>query len=209
MITSIQNEIESTYRISCPFSVEEFLLDESHRKSYLTRFPWLAHSQEVLLVEQEGHDLHVGLFLDSKLLDWSRNKKWNGGDGADLDKMGPLIEGVSHFVYLTWRAEQDRPVTQLELELQGEVDKFVLFSREHSPEKSAQLFERLFHKVSWLQGLKPDEKFRYETAIQLASRYCHFLKSRFFLPSRPEALFPEIRSFYRMSQSEKIRHIQH
>ena len=35
-------------------------------------------------------------------------------------------EGVSHFVYVAWNAGHDKPVTLLELELQAEVDKYVL-----------------------------------------------------------------------------------
>src|SRR4029453_15457960 len=37
-----------------------------------------------------------------------------------------VAEGVSHFVYLAWNAGFDKPVTLLELELQAEVDKYVL-----------------------------------------------------------------------------------
>ena len=42
---------------------------------------------------------------------------------ADLDPLCQIIEGVSHFVYLAERARVDREATQLELELQAEVDK--------------------------------------------------------------------------------------
>jgi len=208
MLASIQDKLESTYQISCPFSVDEFLLDESHRAEFLAKVPWLSDSQEALLVEQEEEDLHVGLFFDAKLLAWSRRQDWTTGVMADLRNVGPLVEGVSHFVYLTWRAGQDQPVTQLELELQGEVDKFILLSQEGSVEGSHRVFQGLFQDVSWLKTLDPEETNRYETALKLASQYCHFLKDRFFGLNRHKALFPEIRSFYRMSQSEKIRHIQ-
>ena len=208
MLASIQKEIESTYRIECPFLVEDFLLDESHRKDYLSHAPWLAHSQEALLVEQSPEELHVGLLFDSEMLTWSQTQDWNDLETLDVKKIGPLIEGVSHFVYLMWRAHQEQPVTQLELELQAEVDKFIIFSRELSPERADQVHQDLFDEVAWLKSLRNEEKVRYETALKLAARYCRFIQGHFLTPHRAEALFPEIRSFYRMSQTEKIRHIQ-
>ena len=36
------------------------------------------------------------------------------------------VEGVSHFVYLVHRARQERPVSAVELELQAEVDKYLV-----------------------------------------------------------------------------------
>ncbi len=36
------------------------------------------------------------------------------------------LEGVSHFVYSTWRLERDLPVSLLELETQAEVDKYAV-----------------------------------------------------------------------------------
>jgi hypothetical protein len=207
-LCEIQKEIETTYQIDCPFLVDEFLLDEQHRKSFLSRAPWLAHSQEALLVEQEDKNLHVGLLFDSDLLEWSRNQAFKNLSPAHFSQAGPLIEGVSHFVYLLWRAEQERPVTQLELELQAEVDKFILLSREGSPENSEKILEGLFSDVAWLDTLCPEERQRYELSLKMATKYCRFLKTRFLTPHPQEGFLPEIRSFYRMSQAEKIRHIQ-
>ena len=45
---------------------------------------------------------------------------------SDLDSVCQLIEGVSHFVYVADRARRNLPATQLELELQAEIDKYVL-----------------------------------------------------------------------------------
>ena len=49
-------------------------------------------------------------------------------DGASLDPLCQIIEGVSHFVYLADRASLGREATQLELELQAEVDKYVILA---------------------------------------------------------------------------------
>ena len=41
---------------------------------------------------------------------------------GNLENFWIAAEGVSHFIFLVWRAQLGRPVTHLELELQAEVD---------------------------------------------------------------------------------------
>jgi hypothetical protein len=48
--------------------------------------------------------------------------------GEDLDSICQIIEGVSHFVYLADRASRDRVTTLLELELQAEIDDYVVLA---------------------------------------------------------------------------------
>jgi len=46
-------------------------------------------------------------------------------DGDNLGPFATLTEEVSHFVYLMFCAGAERRITELELELQGEVDKYL------------------------------------------------------------------------------------
>ena len=55
----------------------------------------------------------------------------DGRPGRDTDEKLVVVEGgdgldvaLYHFNYLVWNAARDRPVTLLELEVQGEVDKY-------------------------------------------------------------------------------------
>ena len=57
-----------------------------------------------------------------------------------------VAEGVSHFVYVAWNAGFDKPVTLLELELQAEVDKYVLGAW-LLREQGAGRFPRELHRV--------------------------------------------------------------
>ena len=57
--------------------------------------------------------------------------------------MCQLIEGVSHFVYVADRARRKLPATQLELELQAEIDKYVLLVLQR--ERFDTLVARAFH----------------------------------------------------------------
>ncbi len=67
-----------------------------------------------------------------------------------------MVEGVSHFLYLAERARRELPTTQLELELQAEVDKYVLFAhgadapRPFHPARAARMRARLFDRVAYL-----------------------------------------------------------
>ena len=94
------------------------------------------------------------------------------------------LEGVSHFVYSTWRLERDLPVSLLELETQAEVDKyavtvFFLARQTGAMVYPAQVHARLFDRVRFDARLEPDEYERYRTAHRCAARYCRRLERRF------------------------------
>ncbi len=213
MLGRIQNELERIYGISCSECVEDFLLTETTPSSILPIHPWIHHTEEALLVEQSEDNLDVGLWVKPNLLEWSGQQSWEELWEKDLSedtlqKMGPLIEGVSHFVYLLWKAGRDHCVTQLELELQAEVDKFILFSSGWGKHQSRKVMQILFEEARWIPQLSDGEKERYHTAVKFASQYCESLREN-YLNHSAEELLPELRSFYRMGQSEKIWHIRH
>lgn len=212
MLTSIQKEIEKTYQIVCPFSVEDFLLNEKERSRYLKQIPSLVDSEETLLIRQKEEEIDIGLLYNPELLDWSRNFDWkeiqNPQNQFCVGKLGSLIEGVSHFVYFLWKLEQKQPLTQLELELQAEIDKFILLSQTTDPSDLENLIDSLYEEVNWIPALGSLEKSRYQTAAKLAFKYCHYLKKTYFYSHQTHAIYSEIRTFYRMSQAEKIRWIE-
>jgi len=218
MLTSIQQEIENIYQIKCSFSVDDFLLDEKERSKYSKKFSWLNNSDETLLIRQNENSIDVGLLLDPKLLDWSRNLNWreiknpigtNDCSPSKLfNKLGSLVEGVSHFVYFLWKAEREQSLTQLELELQAEIDKFLLFSQTIHPKHLGNLIDSLYEESEWIPTLSPEEKSRYETSAKLAFKYCHHLRKTYFHSDQTHAIYSEIRAFYRMSQTEKIHWIE-
>ena len=80
--------------------------------------------REVLLIRQTDDGVEVAVHVPQSAL----------GDPKALafDDLCQVVEGVSHFVFLAERTRRDLPLTQLELELQAEVDKYVLFV--HDPQ---------------------------------------------------------------------------
>jgi hypothetical protein len=121
-------------------------------------------------------------------------------------------EEVSHFVYLFFCAQAARQVTQLELELQGEVDKYLssvfLLCLQNEGAVSPLLRELLFRRYRLAAHVTDEEgRERYHRASHLAYRYCGYLESHFLRPSRLQELVREARRFYRLGQRDKLERI--
>jgi hypothetical protein len=122
------------------------------------------------------------------------------------------LEGVSHFLYTTWRLDRDAPVSLLELETQAEVDKYAatvfLLAGQQGGGYPTQVHTRLFDRVAFDSELEPGEYDRYRMAHRCAARYCRALERRFVTrgEARVEALVRELRKFYRLGTSAKLRH---
>ena len=125
------------------------------------------------------------------------------GAANDHDGWLQLAEGVSHFVYVANRARQELPSTQLELELQAEVDKFVLLVLKQVPYDRGEAFavhSRLYERVRFLHEPGTELGERYRTANDLAARFVRRLMSYGHTTTHAT-----LRRFYRAGQAEKIR----
>src|SRR5215472_3890111 len=127
--TTVQRLLERLYQIDRLADVDGFVR------------PAGAGQREALLVRDAG-DGTLELALHLPVLH---------GHGP-LDPLCQIIEGVSHFVYLADRARAEREATQLELELQAEVDKFIVLAASMpslDERSSAVLRGRLFDGVTY------------------------------------------------------------
>lgn len=120
-----------------------------------------------------------------------------------------VVEGVSHFVLVAERIRVGRPTSQLELELQAEVDKLVLIQhclqaeshdRSQLHHRSQHLHHKLYGQVRFLHPAGSEQGDRYRLANRLAARFTRQL-GQLNTPQRRTLL----RRFYRMNLSEKIR----
>lgn len=167
--------------------------------------------KEQLLISQENNIVYVTLYLDRSILsaleEHDPQKLLNGNN---LNAYCVALEGISHFLYLAWRAGHQRSVTQLELELQAEIDKYLftslLFLRQYNHDR-IDPHELLFEQVSFHSDLNAVENSRYLTANRYAAKYCTALKPGL----RPEGMTPsltnELRRFYRLPLRDKLRRI--
>lgn len=127
---------------------------------------------------------------------------------AQLDPICQIIEGVSHFVYLADRASRDRETTQLELELQAEVDKYVVLAASletFDESTSRRLRERLYETVVFAHAPNTIEGERYRVANERARRFTGRLEREFVARARYAELRAELRRFFHMSQGDKLR----
>ena len=172
----VQRRLEALYALEPETPVSDFLVppDAASR---------LPGGGSRTLVAQDGDEVNVGVVLDDSVSDsLALSDPRERLDGSNLGSFTTLTEEVSHFLYVLSRARRDRPVTQLELELQGEVDKYlvVLFFRGLADEGavSERLRELLFVRYDLAAGLSEESRERYHEASRLANRYCGWLESR-------------------------------
>ena len=201
----VQRRLESLYDLDEHAPVTAFLIAEEDAKG-------LPGGGSRTLVTQDGDDLSVGVVFEASVQDSLAAA--DPRERLDHRNLGPfctLTEEVSHFVYLMARARTGRPVTRLELELQGEVDKYLtsvfLLSLQNEGAVSPRLRELLFRRYRLAEGLNAESAERYRTASGLAFRYCGFLEARYLRRARVTDLAREARRFYRMGQREKLETI--
>jgi hypothetical protein len=208
MLARLQKGLERMYRIETEVSVDDFVIgDEARRELGVARAP-----REQLLVAEDGGEMSLGLFVDERALcNLAENDPTHRLDDRNLGDFLLAVEGVSHFVYLTWRAQNDHRVTALELELQAEVDKYVtclLCAPAAALARSAELRRRLFEEFSFEPDLDDDERARYRTANTNAQRYSASLERRFVQVGRISDMLGELRRFYRLPLDGKLDHIR-
>lgn len=181
----IQRGLENLYRLDRSADVDAFVAQAGEGE------------REGLLVKETDGALELRLHLP-KLDD----------RGEALDPICQIIEGVSHFVYLSDRASRDRAMTQLELELQAEVDKYVILAASidgFDEERSQHLRTRLYDRVAYVHAEGTLEGDRYRVANERARRFTGRLERDFIARARYGELREELRRFFHMSQGEKLR----
>jgi hypothetical protein len=172
-----------------------------------------ATDEQLLIAESEEGGVELGLYVDSAVLERLQQRcPFTALDESNLADYCTVLEGVSHFHYVTWSARHDRSVSLLELEVQAEVDKYAsalsLLLAQNEGRFPADLFRRLFAACDLLPHLSDEERRRYAEAHRCAARFCERLEARFLRrrQARPAAMLAELRSFYRLGSHAKLRH---
>jgi hypothetical protein len=202
LLARLQLGLEALYRVETQLAIDAFLIDGEQRDEM---GPARGPREQLLLREADG-ELGMALFVDSAALaNLEQNDPAARLDDENFGDFCLAVEGVSHFVYVALRAAASRPVSQLELELQAEVDKFACCFLVAGT--AATLRRRLYGDVSYADDLDADERERYRTANREADRYAAALERRFLAREQTPALLTELRRFYRMALPEKLGRI--
>ncbi|HLL22283.1 MAG TPA: hypothetical protein VK427_09135 [Kofleriaceae bacterium] len=199
-LARVQRGLEALYRLDTGLDVHEFLVGADIRDELVsTRRP-----KEQLLVCEEGGEMSLALFIDQSVLDNLANHQRL--DSKNFGDFILAVEGVSHFIYTICCARAERPVSQLELELQAEVDKYVTCLLATAPETdvSQALRHRLFEEPAYEPDLDEDESERYRAANDNALRYTSFLHDQFVARRKIPEMLVELRRFYRQGLAAKL-----
>lgn len=177
-VARAQRSLSAIYHLELQLRAERFLVAPADARRLL---PPRSPRSGVLAVEEAG-ELWLGLYVDPR----------------DLDA-GTIVEETSHLLCLAWHAAHDRPVSQLTLELQGEIDRYAV------ARLSGDDPFRHFHAFAWADGPDAVTRRRYELAHRAAHRYCRALADRYPARADVPALLAELRGFYRAPGEKKLR----
>jgi hypothetical protein len=209
MLESILAHIDRVYGLELKVDIRDFLIS-GDLCAHLGADP--RHSKVLVRLDERSEELELGVYIDEEKLGRLRDIDLSSSMPAEsFESLVTAIEEVSHFAYLLFSASRKRAVTELELELQAEVDKFVtatlLLASRNRGRVPKDLLDRLFGDFEVRSDLDPHRRERYEAASSLASRYCSYFVQSALSKERFQRLLPELRRFYRLTQRGKIGRI--
>lgn len=210
MLDALQQQLSDIYHLGQAHDVRDYLITDPTLAKALGQGTVLGDSEETLLMAQNGDDLSLSLFLDSELLErLASDNPFECLHANMLNDLWKVLEGISHFNCVVWKAMEDRTVSLLELELQGEIDKFVattLLAIEQADKSLLyNLHSRLFDNVRYHDELDEEQRDRYRSANDYAARYCFGLQQE--LIENDQGAITKLRDFYRLQLGDKISHI--
>jgi hypothetical protein len=210
MLAALQQQLSDIYRLGRAYDVRDYMITDPTLAKALGQDAMLGNSEETLLLSQDEEGLSLSLFLDGDML--GRLESGNPLEKLRtelLDDLWKVLEGISHFNCVVWKATQDRSVSLLELELQGEIDKYVgtmlLALKQADSHLLNSLHGWLFDEVRFHDELDDEQLDRYRSANDYAARFCHGLQQQ--LIDDDQLVLSQLRHFYRLQLTDKISHI--
>lgn len=215
LLKKIQQQFEAIYQLPQDLSIEDFLINQEtleKLKEQQYNLPNIRNHKGLMLLFPEENELRMAVYLHDHVI--SNLLKYNpfwGLNEKNIRAFCIMAEEVSHFLYTTWKARHSIQITRLELELQAEVDKFIICTlyclNQETQVNRLSLKELLFETFSLEKDLSLESQNRYSTASKLALHYCHFLENHFIKKTLLSQMMEEIRRFYRLGQTDKISRI--
>jgi hypothetical protein len=178
-VAEVQTALSHVYQLDLGLDASDFVLPAEEAQRLL---PEGGPRSGVLVLEEEG-ELWLGVYLDAE----------------DQHDSHAVVEETSHWVRLVWNASRGESVSCLQLELQGEIDQYVV----HRLEGIDPL--RHLRSFVWCDWMDSEIQARYATAHRVAHRYCHELERRFPRDADTPRLLDELRAFYRADPDARLR----
>jgi hypothetical protein len=213
VLRRLQSLLGRLYDVSVDYDVYDFLVTDRRELADVAPANDRRAPDEELLLAETADGAGVALYIDPSVLMRLEQADPTGSlTEGNLADYCTALEGVSHFVYSTWRLDWDAPVSLLELETQAEVDKYAatvfLVADQQGGCFPAQVHARLFDRINFDARLEPEQYDRYRIAHRCAANFCRRLESRFVNRGKAqvEALVRELRKFYRLGSAAKLRY---
>lgn len=219
-LKEIQDALAALYDVQVDHDVMDFVCDAA----LVEHTTGGSDCGEVLLVAEDGDDgVLVALYVAPEareVLGEAPFDAWH--DDERVWAASLATEGVSHFLYLMFRVENDRAVSQLELELQAEVDKYATALLGDGAEstsdlagngvnlirkRSRALRARIFDGAEFIDDERTEAGERYRIAHRLGRTYAARLERLYVDVGDLDALRRELRRFYRLGLREKLETI--
>jgi hypothetical protein len=211
-LASLQGALTEIYDLPVTPDVRDYLMTD---RADLRAVSDARATDEQLIVAEEGDTLSMALYIDAGVLErLQRSDPLTGLTQHNLADYLTVAEGVSHFVYVAWNTGYDKPVSLLELELQAEVDKYVLCAwllREQGAGRfPCELHRALFERARVDPVAAAGRVGLYHTASNYAARFCRRVGALLERKRHGVArdLIAELRRFYRFGNARKMRHIE-
>ena len=210
MLNRLQRRLNDTYLADTGHDVRDYLVTDPRVAQALSGNNILTAGGETLLVSEDDDGLALSLYLEEDILErLELCDPLQQLRAEQLDDLCRVIEGLSHFTYVAWRAQQDQRMTLLELELQAEVDKYISTMQLALDQRDNDLLHglhgRLFDDFRLRDNLDREQVERYRAASEYAARFCRRLRRRML--NHGDCVLQELRDFYRMPLRDKISHI--
>lgn len=221
ILKQLQGKLESQYDLDIPYDVTRFVSYDAEIARALSESAGdgNAHEQdmdiEVVFVQQNDDTLEFTLYLNETLVESMEQfqNRETGEQNSNVTASAPsvddvctVVEGVSHAVCLLWHAHNDRQIRPVDLELQAEVDKFMLLLNQQKIQPK-QLHRQLFSDCRLTPAHGGPVFERYKTANNLAARYCAWLADSFIESDDTAGMARELARFYRRSGQAKFEYI--
>lgn len=212
MLRPLQHLLETIYDAPSGEDVEQFVVCA---RDALPAERRTAAADEELVLVQDGDEARLGLFIDADVLArLDRDSPLRRLSSANIADFWTVLEGVSHFNCVMWHAAHSKGVSQLELELQAEVDKYIAsvwLLRAQNPGHFPRGLRRLlFERAHPDAGLDAPRRHLYAAASRYAARFCarleqHLASDR---PTLRRSAMTALRRFYRLAGTRKLHLIE-
>jgi hypothetical protein len=194
MIHLLQEKLEEIYRLEkCP-EANKYVLSPKEFK----RLAKSSDNPQVIYVD-EGSDATLGIYLGKRIFKKIQNK----AKIFSFQDFCVMAEEISHFIYLIWSKSNGKKITLLDLEIQAEVDKFLLASNFFRSQET--VFQKMFETFMFRKNLLKDEKNRYIEASRLGKKLATNWKNKKISLSEK---IHWLRFFYRQNPSSRIAMIE-